>query len=676
MGVSARRTPGPAAVVALLLLAATARADALGAPAPRGGRAAWCVPDACPAPARRAPPPPDPGAAAFAAGDSLAGWAARAAVDSLPPFAIREYARACAARGDAARADSALASPRLAASRWAWSALSQRADLALAAGDSARADSLLGAAATRGWPDAERAAWGLRRARLAAARGDSAAAEDRATAVVKLFPSLGASGPALRLLDTLWAARGEPLPVDLERAGAESDALRGARLTAAARLRHLLPREEEADRWKVAVRLAEVLRAARQTTSARGAADSALALAPAGEPQARARLERARALRDAGATDAALAEYARAADAGGPLLRANAWWEYARECEDERRWSGALYGLRRAAEAGGRRAAQARVRAGIVQLARGEPDSARAFWWGSSDEAARFWLGVSLRRSQPAVADSLLRGLAALPGYAFYRAAARETLGVAGWRGAIAAAAPPPGPGTALTLLAWGDGDAAVQLLGRAESASPLAWLGAADAAFRAGRPAQGTRWAERAFGLAEDAGDDSLAWAAVPWAYPPAYEELVVAAESLGVDRALLWALIRQESRFQPEARSVSNALGLTQLLRPTAGDVARWFRDPQPTEETLFAPDTSVRYGARYLAWLLGRFGNVPAVALAAYNAGPGTIRSDWRALLDRGGEALFAEFASNADSQDYVKRITGFRSAYRELRPTTSP
>ena len=60
--------------------------------------------------------------------------------------------------------------------------------------------------------------------------------------------------------------------------------------------------------------------------------------------------------------------------------------------------------------------------------------------------------------------------------------------------------------------------------------------------------------------------------------------------------------------------------------------------------------------------------------AVALAAYNAGPGTIRRDWRDLLARGGAALFCELASNADSQDYARRILGMRQAYRELRPTT--
>jgi soluble lytic murein transglycosylase len=160
--------------------------------------------------------------------------------------------------------------------------------------------------------------------------------------------------------------------------------------------------------------------------------------------------------------------------------------------------------------------------------------------------------------------------------------------------------------------------------------------------------------------------------WALIAWAYPPAFEALVraEARDSLGLDPALLWGLVRQESRFDPRARSRSDALGLTQLKVATAGDVAGWLREPPPDAAMLLEPARSLRYGARYLRHLLQRFDGQLPVALAAYNAGPGTIRRDWRGLLAQGGAALFCEFASNADSQDYARRILGFASAYREL------
>jgi soluble lytic murein transglycosylase-like protein len=319
----------------------------------------------------------------------------------------------------------------------------------------------------------------------------------------------------------------------------------------------------------------------------------------------------------------------------------------------------------------------------------GETDSARAWWRAGTSEACRFWYGVTLRGVRRAAADSVLAGLARRPGYTFYRASARETLGVRGWAGSIAAPRCAPDSSCAAlnavaSLQAFGLPEDAAFLLGRWVAGDPRVvpagsrpdpgqWLHATQFAYASGNISLGTRHAERAFAAAGEA--DSLAWSVVPWAYPPPFEGLVVAAESMGVDRSLLWALMRQESRFDPRARSRSNALGLAQLLMPTAGDVARWFRDPEPTEERLFDPEVGVRYGARYLQYLSKRFGGEEAVALAAYNAGPGTIRKDWRALLARGGSALFCELASNADSQDYARRILGMRQAYREIRPTTA-
>ncbi|MCC6349043.1 MAG: lytic transglycosylase domain-containing protein [Candidatus Eisenbacteria bacterium] len=687
-GARVRTTRG---VLWVALLALTAAPDAGAAawwPRLEGGRVRWCeracLPDPSPGGGTGSPRDTlahDPGRVLAASGDTLGAWAARAADALVPAVALREYARACLARGLEARADSVLASPRLAASPWAWDAVRARAELAVARGDTVLADSLLSSAATALWPDGERAALSLSRARLSAARGDPERAADIARATLRRYPALGPSGGALALLDSLARSRGESLAVADERAGAESEVLRGARGSALRRLRHLRARVEPAERWQTTLRLAEVLRGARQPRSAFAAAESAAAHAPPGLPRLRVALERARALRDAGATDSALSAFASIGRSDGPDgLRSTAWWEAAREAEDQSRWTVALAGLREVARLGGSRADEACVRAGLAEFARGERDSARSWWRRSRSEAARFWLGVALRSDERTTGDSLLATVAILPGYSFYRSAARETLGVTGWRHTVAEpVAADSGAGLVRWDDAWGLGDdemreLAAKLAGH--EPAPAEWLDAAGRAFRLGRTAQGTRWAERAFTAASESRDDSLAWAIAPWAYPPAFESEVAAAESLGIERALLWALLRQESRFDPRARSRSDALGLAQLKLSTAGDVARWLREPQPTEAGLFAPDTSIRFGARYLARLRERFGDRDAVALAAYNAGPSTIRRDWRELIERGGEALFAEFASNSDSQDYARRILGFRQAYRELRPTSAP
>ena len=111
--------------------------------------------------------------------------------------------------------------------------------------------------------------------------------------------------------------------------------------------------------------------------------------------------------------------------------------------------------------------------------------------------------------------------------------------------------------------------------------------------------------------------------------AYPAPYREtLVDAAEAEGVPPLLLLALVRQESSFNPYAVSTAGARGLTQVMPATAAAIAGALGlDWRP--ESLFEPETSLRFGARYLAAQLERFdGNVLA-ALAAYNGGPVNAR-----------------------------------------------
>lgn len=620
---------------------------------------------------------------------------------SLAAAAARRLARERLAAADTAGADSALGSEHLATSLWAWESAERRAAIASARGELAEAARILQGCAADGWPEADRAAWMAERARVRAARADSAGALELARLVIRLTPGLPAASRALRTLEAVRSARAETLTVAEQESAVDVETLRGDRAAASRRLIAMHRRAAPAERGALALRIAELARLQRRAGEAESWADSALAGASDAAARERARLERARIRRAERTGRRAIEAYASLLDsATDPVVRSSAAWELGREAQDRGEYAAAERAFVQVAESAGHRADDARTLAGLCAYARGGTDAAIGHWRRSSGEAAMFWEGVALRaRSRqasghPADAargDSLLRRLAERPGYRFHRAAARETLAVRGWPGTLVRAGDPDSAaahwlGTARALAAEGDTAAALAVAQRWAAGDPRAggarrhpaasWLDAAELAYGLARPDLGTRWVDRAI---EASGDSAgVIWAAVPWAYPPAFESHVrgVTVDSLGLDAALLWGLMRQESRFDPRARSVSNALGLTQLLLPTAGDVARWLRDPPPTEARLFEPATGVRYGARYLAHLLGRFDRRVGVALAAYNAGPGTIRPDWRALIDRGGEALFCEFASNADSQEYARRILGFRSAYRELAPTSAP
>lgn len=91
------------------------------------------------------------------------------------------------------------------------------------------------------------------------------------------------------------------------------------------------------------------------------------------------------------------------------------------------------------------------------------------------------------------------------------------------------------------------------------------------------------------------------------------------VAAE-VGIEPALLQAVVQQESGFDPLAVSPAGAAGLMQLMPATATRFG--VRD-------RFDPAQNLRGGARYLAWLLDHFDQDIDLALAAYNAGEGSVR-----------------------------------------------
>ena len=99
-------------------------------------------------------------------------------------------------------------------------------------------------------------------------------------------------------------------------------------------------------------------------------------------------------------------------------------------------------------------------------------------------------------------------------------------------------------------------------------------------------------------------------------------------------VDRALLFALMRQESRFDPTARSGAGARGLMQLMPSTATYVADKLTSDIGRKPDLYEPETNVTLGQHYVRYLMDQKGieNDLILTIAAYNAGPGNIES-WR-------------------------------------------
>lgn len=153
--------------------------------------------------------------------------------------------------------------------------------------------------------------------------------------------------------------------------------------------------------------------------------------------------------------------------------------------------------------------------------------------------------------------------------------------------------------------------------------------------------------------------------------AYPKAFRDLVVkhAGAADGLDPDLLQALMREESALDPKALSWAGALGLCQLMPPTAAEVAAELKLKRPSQAQLLEPDLNVQLGARYLANLLLRARGVKPFALAGYNAGESAVRR-WRAELGDDDLAAWVEQIPIQETRGYVKRVLRSYGTYQLL------
>jgi peptidoglycan lytic transglycosylase len=151
---------------------------------------------------------------------------------------------------------------------------------------------------------------------------------------------------------------------------------------------------------------------------------------------------------------------------------------------------------------------------------------------------------------------------------------------------------------------------------------------------------------------------------------YPRAYWDLVAQnANGEALDPYLVLALIRQESLFNPQARSVSDARGLMQLM-PTTADRIGPSAGVQQASLNLYDPSLSVRVGTAYLKNLFEMFGGDPFKAVAAYNAGEHAVQG-WMAKYP-GDDDQWVENIGFRETRDYVKRVIGGLREYRMLYP----
>jgi soluble lytic murein transglycosylase len=163
--------------------------------------------------------------------------------------------------------------------------------------------------------------------------------------------------------------------------------------------------------------------------------------------------------------------------------------------------------------------------------------------------------------------------------------------------------------------------------------------------------------------------------WPAADWAdawrvaFPRPYRETVERnAKGQKISSSLVFAIMREESAFDPDAESQADAYGLMQLIVPTARVAAKGTDLPHD-RRALLRPSVNVELGCRTLSRFWRVFSENPLLAVPAYNAGPSRVKQ-WLADRPSMDFDLWVESIPYVETRRYTKRVLASRAAYAFL------
>lgn len=329
------------------------------------------------------------------------------------------------------------------------------------------------------------------------------------------------------------------------------------------------------------------------------------------------------------------------------------------------------------------RADDARFRAALITYIKGSPaaaaagfDSVYALYPRSSEAtASRYWSGRAWERAgDRAKATARWRDVIAREPLSYYAGTSAKRLGTPGWS--------PPGGDTIsriprvpavdsmmrrITMLEQLGMDVEARFeydaLESSAPASPDRLLATAEALRAHGQTSRAIRLAYKII----DAGiRDARAYRLL---YPLVdQEELARQARARSIDPALVAAIIRQESSFNPHAVSIAGARGLMQVMPPVGQQIARSLGYPLWDPGLLFDPDANLELGVAHLASSIRQYQDLPRV-LAAYNAGGSRVKR-WETKAGSDDPEIFAERISFTETRDYVRIVQRNVELYRAL------
>lgn len=147
-----------------------------------------------------------------------------------------------------------------------------------------------------------------------------------------------------------------------------------------------------------------------------------------------------------------------------------------------------------------------------------------------------------------------------------------------------------------------------------------------------------------------------------------PFYDLVSKAAQEATIEPELVYSIMRQESAFNPMARSPMDAFGLLQVLPEVASRMAKKHNVPYTTYEDLYKPEINIPIGSYLLRNQSNAFDNKFVLMVASYNASAGAVRN-WYKRYD-GDDLMFIEDIPYEETKTYVKLITRNLVLYKKL------
>ena len=130
----------------------------------------------------------------------------------------------------------------------------------------------------------------------------------------------------------------------------------------------------------------------------------------------------------------------------------------------------------------------------------------------------------------------------------------------------------------------------------------------------------------------------------------------------------AILFGLVRRESAFNEKAYSPVGARGLMQIMPGTGRQIAKYMKVRWRGNNSLYNPETNLKYGAFYYQKLLNQFGGNYAIALAAYNAGPKRVNK-WLPETEAMPADIWIETIPYKETREYVINVLAYALIYQQ-------